>query len=468
MFAGNWSEQVINFVVFISLARLLGANVFGLATMAVVFVLFAEFLVRQSLTEAIIQIKDLEQGHLDVVFWLLGALAILLVSLLAVFADNIAAIFSQPSIAEYTIWASSSVLIIGFSGVPVSLLRRELKFGMLAVRATIGVFIGGVVGVTLALMGYGVWGFIAFRVIQVLINGVLAWIAHPWLPGFRATRRHFNEVIAFSGHIVGFRLTELISINTPLIVIGAYLGPALLGQYTIAWRLIEVGSFLLIAPIQIVAQPAFAHLNRGNENAGKLLITTLQASSLIAFMSYAGLATIADPTISLLFGVDWKAAVPVLQVLCLVGIYLSIERLQQVFCLAIGHVKGIFYISFSEALVGVLLMVYLVQYGTVGVAIGFVARYFILWPWRFYLVSKYTGLATVNTLRVLAVPLTNSLLVATILIGWRQWLAADGPVVLTFITSIAIGIFAYSILTWLTMRNQILELVTSIKLWQKN
>ena len=58
MAAGNWIEQVINFAVFVLLARILGAEAFGMLAMAAAFVLFCEFLVRESFSDFLISHAD--------------------------------------------------------------------------------------------------------------------------------------------------------------------------------------------------------------------------------------------------------------------------------------------------------------------------------------------------------------------------------------------------------------------------
>ncbi|MCP5433185.1 MAG: oligosaccharide flippase family protein, partial [Alphaproteobacteria bacterium] len=76
MFAGNWVEQACNFAIFVTLARILGAEAFGLAMMAMAFIVFAEFLVRETITEGLIQQHEVEPGHLDATFWLLALLSV--------------------------------------------------------------------------------------------------------------------------------------------------------------------------------------------------------------------------------------------------------------------------------------------------------------------------------------------------------------------------------------------------------
>lgn len=464
MFAGNWSEQIINFVVFIILARILGAEAFGLATMAMVFIIFAEFLVRETLTETIIQQKNLEDGHLDAIFCLLGFLSILLVTLLFFLAEQIASIYSEPLVAHYLIWASPTILLIGFSGVPTALLKRKLEFRVLAIRGPIGTLVGGAVGITLALLDYGPWSFIAQHVVKNLADNILVWIANPWKPKWHATRKHYRDVISFSGQMIGLRITEVISINTPLVIIGAYLGPSVLGQFTVAWRLVDILSNLLISPIQLVAQPAFAKIDRASEAAGKLLTKITSTSAIITFASFLGMAAVSAPLIELLFGSNWTDAITAHEILCLVGIYLSIERMQQAFCLALGKASALFYLSLAEALIGIISIIAFVEHGITGVAAAFTARYFIMWPFRFKIVANYAGTNPLQYLKTLALPLINAILMTIIIITWQQWIASDTSSFILLASSILIGLLSYSAMAWATMRNQIQELYKSIKL----
>ncbi len=59
MAIGNWTEQAINLVIFILMARLLGAEAFGLLAMAAAFVILCEFLVRESLSDYLIAAESL-------------------------------------------------------------------------------------------------------------------------------------------------------------------------------------------------------------------------------------------------------------------------------------------------------------------------------------------------------------------------------------------------------------------------
>ena len=58
MAAGNWIEQAVNFAVFVILARLLGAQAFGILAMASVVIVLSEFLVRETFAEGLISVPN--------------------------------------------------------------------------------------------------------------------------------------------------------------------------------------------------------------------------------------------------------------------------------------------------------------------------------------------------------------------------------------------------------------------------
>ncbi len=462
-FAGSWTEQAFNFVIFVILARLLGPDAFGLAMMAMVFVIFAEFLVRETLTEPIIRMHDPDPGHLDAVFWLLILFSVLIFIALITCAPWIALLYSEPDVADFVRGGSATVLFIGFSAVPVVLLRRELRFRALALRATGGVVVGGVVGIAMALADFGAWALIGQRLAQVFVNSALAWIASPWLPRFRMSRRHTQDITGFGVNVVGLRVSELISVQTPTVVIGMVFGTNVLGQYTIAWRLVEVLSFLIVVPIRAVAQPALARYRTSGVQTQNLLQSFMEASATIGFASFVGLALVASIAVPLMFGSEWESAVPILQILCLVGIYFSIERVQQAFFLAMGSPKTLFILSSLESIFGIIAMVIAAWLNPLVVAAAFVFRYIFVWPLRFWFLNKEFGVELATYTRALLIPIGATIAMAVSVLVWQ--LLTDGlfsPVV-AFGSSITIGAVVYIAFTYLQGKERIVRVIETLR-----
>ena len=127
MAIGNWTEQAVNFAVFVTLARLLGAKDYGLLAMASVFVVLSEALVRESVSEYLIAAKDPTPEDYNATFWLLAALGLGLALLLAAIAGPAAQAYGQPEVRAIILALCPSVLIVALNAVPVAILRRDLS-----------------------------------------------------------------------------------------------------------------------------------------------------------------------------------------------------------------------------------------------------------------------------------------------------------------------------------------------------
>ena len=412
MAAGNWIEQAINFAVFVALARILGAESLGLMGMAAAFVLMSEALVRESFSDFLIAADAPDAGQLNATFWMLAGFGTALTGLLLAFAGPIARLYGQPEVEALVRVLSLTVLMIALTAVPVALLRRALRFKVLSLRAVAGVLAGGLTGVGMALAGYGVWSLVAQRVVQVLVNIVLAWVVVGWRPGLEFRRADVVRVWSFGGRVLGLRAAELSATQLPAVLIGSVLGPVALGFFQLAWRIVEIGSFLIVTPLRLASQPAFAALRRSGAEPARLLMRISRLSGLVAIPAFVGLSVLAQPVVVLVFGPSWRGAAPVLAVLAMLGAYFCIEKIHQAFCLAAGRATATSVLGWVEVMLAVALAWLLRGWGVAGMAAGVVLAFYLLWPLRVHVVSRIAGLSLAQIMQTHILPLAGALLMA--------------------------------------------------------
>lgn len=459
-----WIEQAILFVMFVVYARLLGAETVGVAMMAIGVVLLGETLVRETFSDFLIQRVDLERGHLSAAFWLLVGVALIIMVVVWVAAPAIAAAYDQPEVTDLLRAGSVTVLFVALAAVPVASLRRRLAFSTLAVRTVLGPVVGGAVGLAAALAGWGVWSLVIQRIVQGAVTDGLVWLAEKWRPDFSFRKQHLADVWQFSSRMLGLRLAGVFAVQMPSYAIGVFLGPAALALYTAAWRLVDALAFLIVAPIRFVSQPAFAALRRGEQAGAALLRDVSQASSLITFASFAGVAAVASPLLTVLLGGDWTLAAPILQILAVVGLYTTTERINETYCAAMGRVDALLGFATAEALLGAVLCFVAAPYGAHVVAAAVSLRYLVIWPFR---INYTTRLAQVNGwqyVHAFAGPAFLSIVMAGAVIGWRETIGQTLPSMIDLATSVLLGATLYLGLCWLVLKERIRSAASLIKL----
>ncbi len=453
MAIGNWTEQAVNFAVFVTLARLLGAKDYGLLAMASVFIVISEALVRESLSEYLIAAKDPTPADYNATFWLLAGLGGGLALILAALSGLAAGIYGEPEVQSIIVALSPSVLIVALNAVPVAILRRELNFRILSLRAIAGVVVGGVVGITMALMGFGVWSFVAQWLTLISTNAVMAWTAVDWRPGSAFSRQDMRRAATFGGQVLGLRAGELAATQTPLLVIGATLGPEATGLFSVAWRLVETLSFLIVTPLRMASQSAFAALARQGGGAGDLLLDISRLTGLVAFPFFAGLAVLASPMLGLIFGQKWLAAAPVLSVMALMGIYVCINRVQMSFCLAAGRAAAITFLAWAVVGLGAVLCWFTSPFGLVPVAAALVGAHYLLWPVYFRIVARLADLPVAALVTCHVLPALCAVIMAVCVALTARAFGGLGPTMVLAVT-VPVGVTVFGALALLLMRDR--------------
>lgn len=462
MAIGNWVEQGVNFAVFVTLARLLGAKDYGLLAMASVFIVLCESLVRESLSEYLIAAKDPQPEDYNATFWLLAGLGILLALLLASGAGLAARAYGEPQVRYLILALSPSVIIVALNAVPVAILRRELSFRILSLRAIAGVVLGGIVGIGMAVQGFGVWSFVGQWLVLIATNAVMAWTAVTWRPGLGMTRTHLWRAGAFGAQVLGLRAGELAATQTPLLVIGATLGAEATGLFSVAWRLVETLSFLIVTPLRQASQSAFAAMTRQGGGAGRLLLDITRLTGVVALPFFAGLSVLSGPMIALIFGPDWAAAAPVLAVMAAMGVYICVSRVQMAFCLAAGQAGAISALAWAIVALAAGLIWLASGWGIVAVAMALVGAHYLLWPIYYRTVVRIAGLPAGGFVTCLILPLVGAgLMAAVVAVAARQMQGASALLVLA--VAVPLGVAVYVGFALMVMRDRFALLLAYVR-----
>lgn len=443
--AQSWGGQVVTLIVFAMLARLLDPSAFGLIAMANVFVAFTKVFVDQGFAMAIIQRRDLEQGHLNTAFWTNVAIGLVLMCVGIVAAGGVAQLFDEPRLTQIVRVLSIVFLASSLSAVQQALLKREFEFKKLAIRSLIAVVLSGIVGVSMAYQGYGVWSLVGQQVTYSVVQLALLWRVSQWRPGLKISARHFTDLFSYGANIVGINLTEFFNRNADKFLIGFYLGPIPLGYYAVAYKLLETLSRLFASVTRPVTFSSFSAMQSDANRIRSAFYSATQLTSLITFPMFAGLAVIAPYLIVLIFGQQWQASVPVVQVLMIVGILESVSLYNGNVMLAMGKPSWRFKLNLLNAIVNVVAFAIAIRWGIVAVAAAYVIRAYLLSPFALILVRRLINIRISTYLLNYSVPLLATAVMMVTVFFTNSYLATHVSPNWHITLSVALGVIVYSL-----------------------
>jgi PST family polysaccharide transporter len=176
----NWSAEAISSVVILILASLLRPADFGLVAMAAAYVAFLEMVLGFGLDTAIIQKKQIGGGHLDSIFWLIVIASTSCVGLSIALSGFWATSYGIPKLKLVIIALSAGLPLQGLTMVQQALLQRRMDFRSLAIRNNGALMAGGIIGIAMALSGFGVMALVAQTLSRQVIGLILLWTICDW------------------------------------------------------------------------------------------------------------------------------------------------------------------------------------------------------------------------------------------------------------------------------------------------
>lgn len=428
--AQKWGSRLIGVVVFFLLARLLTPEDFGLSALAMVFIYFAQAVVAQGFVEAIVQRENLHPDHLHTAFWANIGAGVFISALAVVFAPWIASVVNTPALVPVLRWLTFSFFLSALCGVPTAILQRNFAYKVLAVRYLVGIVLGGIVGVAMAFMGYGVWSLVAQELVYRTTSTISLWIQMEWRPQLRFSAQRFRELFAFESSILLVRSLFAFNRRGYDMLIGNVFGATTLGVYSLGYRLTNILEDLISSSISTVALSSFSRIQTDRMRMQRNFYKVTQLTTLLTIPAFTGIAVIAPELIPYAFGEKWVDAIPILQLFALVGILNTTASFNYIIIKASGKASWSLWIVLTRAVATILSFFIVVRFGIVAVTLAYAVVELLLSPLSLYALSKLVHISYVDYFKRLTGPVMGTLVMVSVIVTARYYFSSVSPVIL--------------------------------------
>lgn len=334
------SQQLLYAVTGIVLARLLDQEDFGLIGAVLVFQAFASLFVDSGFSYALIQRKSPTRLDYSTVLWFNLGVATAIYVILFFCAPLIADCFQ----GDRRIIPISRVIFLGFilnatAIVQTNRLMKKMDVRMVAVSNAVGLFAGAVVGIWLAVAGYGAWAIVWQTLALNFTKSLVLWLTSGWLPLMRFSWRSLKSFFSVgSGMMVSSFLNVLFQ-NIYSFFIGNRAGLAPLGYYTQADKWSKMGISSLSQVLTSSFLPALSAVQDDPERFARVTSKMNRFTSYLLFPAMGFLAVMATPVFHCLFGEKWDASIVLFQLLLARGIFTVLTSLYNNYVIALARTR---------------------------------------------------------------------------------------------------------------------------------
>jgi len=444
VFSLRVAMQVLTIARLVIVARLLSPNDFGLMGIAILTITTIDTVTQTGFDVALIQRKERIEAYLDSA-WTAGLLrGVILFAFLQLAAPVASSFFKTPSAVPLIRVISLSVLLMGLQNIGIVYFRKELQFSKQFILEFSGRLADVFVAIVAAVILRSVWALVIALLAGGLVRMIMSYIIHPYRPRLSFEMDKIKELFGFGKWILGSTTIALLLNQGDKVLIGRLFGATMLGFYQIAHRLSNLPATEFTMIIQHVTIPAYSKMQEAMHKIKEAYLRVLQVTAFVA-APLAGVILLLAPDLTRAFiGEKWMPAVPPMQVLAIGGALSAIIATAGPVFVAVGKPRLLTKYQFLQfCVLAILLYPLTAHWGILGTAWAVVAAALIASILFLRRVVILTGCRTGSVVRLLAVPLSSSVLAALAAMALRSGLPDGNGVPLRLALSIVVFAVTY-------------------------
>lgn len=312
----NGGVQLVQLLISLILARLLGPDRYGTISLLLVFIAIANVFIQSGFQTALIQKQKVKDVDYSSVFFLsLGVAAVLYCGIFAG-APAVAAFYRDPELSPMLRVLALMIFFGAVVSVQTAIVSRNMEFRKMCAASLLATSFSGIAGVIGAFQGLGTWALVVQQLGNQFLLMVFLWVLVDWRPKLLFSLRRLETLFSYGWKLLCSSLIDTVYNNLYTMVIGKIYQADMVGYYNRGNQFPQLIVNNLASSIQAVMLPAFSSSQEDKERMKAMVRRSIVTSVFLVFPMMAGLIATAKPLISIVLTDEWLPCVPFLQIMC--------------------------------------------------------------------------------------------------------------------------------------------------------
>ncbi|MGB5965065.1 MAG: lipopolysaccharide biosynthesis protein [Sulfurimonadaceae bacterium] len=375
-FFGKMATHGMGFIVTIFLARLLEPSDFGLIALIMVIIGIATVFTDVGLGAALIQRRRVHPSQYTSVFYFNIFIGLLLTLTTYFSASFISTFYDNEQLLLLVQVMSFLFVINAFSSVQSTRLHKELNFALLTKIGLLSSLTSGIIGISLAFYGAGVWSLAAQALSMGILYNILIWTLAKWIPSREFSWKALTQLWGFGFRMFLVGLLDAIYTRLDYLIIGKLFDPNTLGFYQRAKSLNMMAIQYSSGSLMSVLFPVLSKVQNDLPRFQNIILKSLGIISFIVFLLFGSLYLVSEELIVILFSDKWFPSVEYFKILAFSGFAYPINALLVNVLSSRGNSKAFLrmaiykkFVAFSNLGIGFLFGIEGFLYGLIIVAV---------------------------------------------------------------------------------------------------
>lgn len=334
--AGKASLQFFQLLI---LSRVLTPADFGVIAMVLMIIGFVQLFTDMGISNALIHYQNITLNERAGLFWLNLLVATLLMLLLMGLSSWVADFYHEPRLLSALMLACCLLPILALGQQLKIFAEKQLNFSLLAKIELAASSIGFIGTVVLVLFGANIYAPIAGLLLGSLVSTVLAWsfLSGGWRPELVLRLQELRKFLSYGFYMVGNNIVNSLASSLDVFLGGKMLGMFALGTYSLPRDLTLQIANVINPIVTRVGLPVMARSQDDKRLLKHVYLQTMRMTASVNFPVYLAIFIFSPELVSLLFGKQWEASIPLLHLLAIWGLFRSIGNPAGSLVFAVGR-----------------------------------------------------------------------------------------------------------------------------------
>lgn len=439
-FLERFGAYIVSFIVSIVLARILDPETYGTVAIMTVFISFFDVFVTGGFATSLIRDKKATEKDFNTVFWFNIVFSLVLFLILFFVAPSISDYYGNDSLKWLIRISAITLLINGIKNLQYAYVAKNLQFKKFFYATLGGTIASAVVGITMAVKGFGAWALVAQSLTNYFVDVLILWVIVKWKPKFEFDFKLLKKHISFGWKILFYKVLYSISNNIRQLVIGKKYSESDLAFYNRGKTYPNIIGQNIYTSVNSVIFPVLTRADKDHDKFNGMLKQALKINIFVMLPLMVGFFSIAEPFVRLLLGTKWLSCVPYIQLFCVVVFFNSIEAIVSSAPMALGKSTASMILGTTECVVNIGLLFVSISFGPLAIGISMlVSTVFNCLMYLIY-VNRVTGFKIFDSISASFDSFISVILMAVLVVSIQR---VNLPYYVVLLLEVTVGILSY-------------------------
>lgn len=316
IFGERMSAKLVSFCVTLVLARLLVPEDYSVISVTAIFFTFCNVILNGGLNTALVQKKDADDLDYSSVLCVTVSMAVILYAVAFLAAPWIAELYHKEQLTAVIRVMGLSFFILAFKSVLNAYTSSHLQFRKFFYATFVGTVISAVVGIAMAMKGFGAWALVAQEMTNNLIDTLMLLMTTRMEVRLHCSLKRLKSLFSFGMHNFASSLAGVIYDQVSPLVIGLRFSAVDLAFYSKGQSFPGLINTTLSETMTEVLFPVMTKVQDNIEDIRNVTSRYLKTSTYVIFPIMLGLLAVADTFVKLLLTEKWISCVIYIKIFC--------------------------------------------------------------------------------------------------------------------------------------------------------